>query len=279
MKKFILYILIGATSLGLVTSCSKSTDYIAEYSTVNPNSVSTAYLKFVHASPNFATLFGTPDLFNVIVNGVKLNSPALSFGGTSIYPVIGTGYGYASVPAGPLQIKFSTNGVLIGDSIAFKIYNKTVAAGQFYTFLLTDSALTGDPKKEMFIRDSTPANIQGYYNLRFINAVGADSATTSTGTTTVDIFSYARNTTLWNKIGVDSVTTFQVLGTNIGVADTLYVTRTPSVAQGTPPLSGRVVLAKLAITPLFRNYTIYYKGDGTQTSGTKARALGYYVNQ
>jgi len=277
MKKVILYIFIAAVSMGVYTSCTKSNDYIAGYTTTDPNSLSTAYFKFVHASPSFAKLFNVPDAFNVIVNGTKINSPILSFGGTSMAPVLGTGYGYATVPAGVLQIKLSTNGVLTGDSLAFKMYTKTVSPGQFYTFLLTDSALTGNPKKEIFIRDSTPMILQGYYNLRFINAVGNDSATTTTGTSTVDIFSYSRNTTLWSKIGVDSVTTFQLLGTNISVPDTLYVTRTP--ASGSPLLPGRVVLAKLAITPLFRNYTIYYKGDGTLTTGTTARSLAYYVNQ
>ncbi|OIR13085.1 hypothetical protein GALL_54690 [mine drainage metagenome] len=277
MKKIIFYIFFAAALVGIYSSCSKSNDYIAPYTTVDPNSITTSYLKFVHASPNFATIFGVPDAFNVIVNGTKINSPFLSFAGTSLAPVLTTAYGYVSVPSGALQIKLSTNGTTTGDSLAFKIYSKTVNPGQFYTFLLTDSALTGNPKKEMFIRDSTPVAYPGYYNLRFINAVGNDSATISTGTTTVDIFSYARNATLWTKIGVDSVTTFQLLGTNNFVADTLYVTRTP--ASGSPILSGRVVLAKLAISPLSRNYTIYYKGDGTQTTGTKARALAYYVNQ
>ncbi len=279
MKKFILYIFIAAISTGVYTSCSKSNDYIAGYTSVDPNSLSTSYIKFVHASPYFRNVFGVADTFNVIVNGTKINSPFLSFGGTSIAPQIGTAYGYAAVPAGVLTIKLSTNGVLTGDSTAFKIYTKTAVPGQFYTILLTDSALTGNPKKEMFLRDSTPNVLPGYYNLRFINAVGNDSAVTSTGTTTVDIFSYSRNTTLWNKIGADSATTFSLLGTNSFVADTLYVTRTPSAAQGTPPLSGRVVLAKLALSPLSRTYTIYYKGDGMLSTGTKARALAYYVNQ
>lgn len=276
MKKLIFYIFI-ATSLVGIYSCSKSTDANAPYTSVDPNSITTSYLKVVHASSNFATIFGVPDAFNVIVNGTKINSPFLSYAGTSIFPLVGSGYGYVSIPSGAVQIKLSTNGTLTGDSIAFKIYSKTVNPGQFYTFLLTDSALTGNAKKEMFIRDSTPVALPGYYNLRFINAVGSDSATISTGTTTVDVWSYSRNALLWQKIGVDSATAFQLLGTNVSVVDTLYVTRTP--ASGTPPLSGRVVLAKLALAPLSRNYTIYYKGDGTQTSGTKVRTLSYYINQ
>ncbi len=277
MKKLIFYILIATSIVGIYSSCSKSNDVNAPYTSVDPNSISTSYLKVVHASSNFATLFGVPDAFNVIVNGTKINSPFLSYAGTSIFPLVGSGYGYVSIPSGAVQIKLSTNGTLTGDSIAFKIFSKTVNPGQFYTFLLTDSILTGNPKKEMFIRDSTPVALPGYYNLRFINAVGNDSATTFTGTNTVDIFSYSRNTVLWSKIGVDSATNFQLLGTNIGVQDTLYVTRTP--ASGSPLLPGRVVLAKLAITPISRNYTIYYKGDGTQTSGTKVRTLSYYLNQ
>ena len=282
MKKFILYIFIAAVTTGVYTSCSKSNDYIAGYTSVDASNIGTSYIKFVHAAPYLRNVFGVADTFNVIVNGTKINSPFLSFAGTSLAPVLGTAYGYAVVPSGALTIKLSSNGVLTGDSTAFKIYSKTAVPGQFYTFLLTDSALTGNPKKELFLKDSMPVILAGYYNLRFINAVGSDSAVASisTGTTTVDIWSYARNTTLWSKIGVDSATTFQFLGTNNFVADTLYVTRTPSTAQGTPPLSGRVVLAKLAITPLgSRTYTLYYKGDGTLATGTKARSLAYYVNQ
>ena len=246
MKKFILYIFIAAVTTGVYTSCSKS-------------------------------IYGVADTFNVIVNGTKINSPFLSFGGTSLAPVLGTNYGYAAVSAGALTIKLSTNGVLTGDSTALKIYTGTTAPGAFYTFLLTDNGSVGGL---IGIKDSMPIILPGYYNLRFINTVAIDSAVTSTGTSTVDIFSYSRNTTLFNKIPASSFTSFSFLGTNNFVADTLYVTRTPSTAQGTPPLSGRVVLAKLALTPIGgRTYTIYYKGDGTLATGTKARSLAYYVNQ
>ena len=124
----------------------------------------------------------------------------------------------------------------------------------------------------------TPA-IQGYINLRFVNAVLTDSAVTTTGTTTVDLFSYARNTTVFTKIRPDSVTAFSLLGNNISVADTFYVTRTLATgAPATTPLSGRVVLAKLAIAPLNqRTYTLYYRGDAT-VSTSKTKTLISYVH-
>lgn len=286
MKKIILYILMVAASFGIYSSCNKNPEYIANFSNSDGSNNTTAYLKIVHASPNFATVFGMPDAFNVIVNGTKINSPFLSYAGTSIFPPLATNFGYVSVPAGTVQIKLSTNGVQIGDSLAFMIYSKTLLPNNFYTFMITDFAKSGNPAKEMFINDPSPSIADTTkFNVRFINAVDKDSATTSTGTTTVDVYSSARGTAIFSNVPTDGVTNFQSFPKAVGVVDTLYVTRTP--ATGSPALSGRVVLAKLIVTPIFgssttvvtRNFTLYYKGDGTLSTGTKARTLAYYINQ
>jgi hypothetical protein len=268
MKKNSIYIvMLMAMTVGVLLSCQKSTSYIAAYQTDNGN---TSYIKIVHASPYFRNAYGAADSFNVFVNDKKINSPFLSYGGTSLFPTSTASFGYVAVPAGLQQIRLSVAGVINPDSIKITNFTTVFQASKYYSVFLTD--LGGF----LFV-DSAFAAIPGYYNIRFINAVTTDSAVTSTGTSTYDVFSYARNTTLWSKIPVGGFTIFQSLGTNIGVADTLYLTRTP--ASGTPSLAGRVVLAKLAVTPLSRNYTLYFKGDATLSTGAKARSLALYVNQ
>lgn len=277
MRKNILSILLLTASIIGIESCNKQYSTIATYQV--GDSV-TSFLKVVHIAPNFRKVTNLQDTFNVYVNSARITSPALSFTpGTafvSIFPAI-TLNNYSAIPAGTQTIRLSIPGTVNPDSITAVTMTKSFVQGLYYTLFITDSINSATDANRIFVQDNFTAASTGYYNLRFCNAVFNDSATISTGTKTVDIFSYARNATIFNKVRADSTTTFQVFGTNVSVADTLYVTRTP--ASGTPPLSSRVILAKLALVPGYRTYTLYYKGDGTATTGTKARTLGYYVNQ
>jgi hypothetical protein len=198
----------------------------------------------------------------VYLNNSKLSSAALSFG--SIFPGI-VSNAYLAIPPGSQSIRLSIPGVVNTDSVTIATVTKSFVAGKYYSLLITDSIMNAS-------RDSSRILVQDYYttpNPGFINLRFANAALNDTAGKTVDLFSYARNTTLITKIKSDSVTSFQVVGTNPGVADTLYVRRT-----GT-----NQVLAKLLFPSTSqRTYTVFYYGDVTLASGKKARTLSYYAH-
>lgn len=269
-----------------INACKKDNYGNAKYNLADS---STSYFKIVHSSLNFRRITGKADSFNVYFNNQKVNGAFLTLNSmfpTSVYAAAtGVTNSYIAVKPGNEEIK------LMGlDSTEIIKFNKTFLPGRYYTLLLTDSMTNTRDSSKIFVEDafnSVMGIIPGYFRMRFINTVYNDSASVSTKTNTVDIYSYARNTTIVTKVPANGMTNFGDLGFNPNVADTLYVTRTPSTT-GVVPLNQRVVLAKLAFIPQSatvagvasqRVYTFFYKGDGTLSSGTKARALVYYINK
>ncbi len=277
MKRNILFITAIASALVFYASCTRDTTYRAPFTPSTGTGM--AYLRIIHASPSFRAIYGIADSFNVYINNAKVNSPFMTFG--SVFPAQSSASGlngYMSVHAGLQQIRLSVNGIVSVDSLTITNYTKVMVADQYYSFFITDSINSGKDSSQIFVQDNFTTPIQGYYNLRFVNAITNDSASIAAGTNaTFDIFSYSRNTSIWTKIRSDSATSFQLLGGNLGVTDTFYITRNPTTAG--LPLTSRVVLAKIAFTPTNqRSYTLFYRGDGTLTSGTKARTLTTYVH-
>ena len=255
-------------------ACTKDSSMIATYQTDNGG---TSYVRVIHASPYFRNVWSAPDSFNIYINNSKINSPFLTYG--SLFPST-TSNGYVSVPSGLQQVRFSVNGIVNVDSLTFATLSPVFVQGAYYSLIVTDSLKTStNLGTQMLLRDTLNPVLQGYYNLRFVNTVYTDSLISTTGKFTVDVFSYARNAVIWQGIPAGGVTSFQTLATNISIADTLYVTRTPTSTASATYLPNRVVLAKLAVTPLNRNYTLLYRGDATLASGTKAKALAIYAHQ
>jgi hypothetical protein len=223
-----------------------------------------AYLKVIHASPNFK-----PDSFNIYIGDQKVNGTAFRYG--SIFPVAGTNT-YMTVKSGMQKISLST------DSVNGYTLNKILEAGKHYTFMITDSVNTaGRDSSRIFVEDALSQPPAGAIRVRFIHAVTNDTAGKK-----VDLFSYAKNSTVISGVSPDSVSGFITLGINLQTADTFYVTR--AAAAGIP-LSARLVLAKLTFnstnipgTNDQRSYTLYYKGDANVATGTKARALVGFVH-
>jgi len=289
MKKYILITLFLAGTIVAALSCKKSFTVRNPYQLADANM---AYLKIVHASPNFGTIWGKPDSFNIFINGAKVNGTFLSYNGvfpTAVYQASpGIANTYFAVQPGAVQIKLTVPGTGANtDSLAIMSVTKNLVGGKLYSYILTDSIKAVRDSAQMFVQDNFTSALPGYVNLRFAHAVLNDTAGT-----TVDVFSYARNTTIFTKIKPDSVTSFQLLGFNIQSLDTFYATRTP--ATSSTPLSGRTILAKMIFTgnailsnpsapaqgaANLRTFTLYYKGDGNLTSGTRARALTSYINQ
>ncbi len=278
MKYYLIIFLIGSV---LLVACKRDYNGIATY---QPADSSLAYLKFVHASPNFRQIFGTRDSFNIYIGSQKLNGTLLSY--NAVYPfsvnssTTTISATYSAVPAGAQTIKFSIPGVNGLDSSTVFSVNKSLQAGRYYTFLLTDSIKSSYDSSQIFMQDYIAPLLTGFINLRFVNAVLNDT----TGKT-VDIFSYARNAVIFGNFKPGGISGFGSYNYNPSVVDTLYVTR--PVASSTIPLSQRIILAKLPLnatavsggTQDKRSYTLYYKGDGNLTGGTKARSLGVYINR
>lgn len=256
------YIFIAAfIGLACLGSCKKTFKADAAY---RPADSSVAYLKIIDASPFFRQITGNQDTFNVYINGHKVTATGLSYGGSFPGTVTNT---YLTVPPGPQEIRLSVPGVVDVDSVTIVTLHETMLAGKHYTLLLTDSLLSASrDSARIFVQDYYTPALPGYINFRFIHAVTSD-----TPGLTVDLFSYARNANILTKIKPDSVSSFQTLGINLGVADTLYVRR-----SGTTTTLAKMLFAP---PPPFsqQTYTVYYAGNDT-LKGKKAPALAYYTH-
>ncbi len=267
MKKISFYTCFFAAGILLFTACKKETKMNATYESATDQ---TAYLRVIHASPNFRQVFNAPDSFNVYVNNVKMNAPFLTYG--SIFPAATTGNGYVAVAPGQQQVKISVNGFASAspDSTQILTLSKTFGAGEYYTLFISDS-LKSNPNAS-FVPDLFTKPLNGNAGIRFMHAVLNDTAGKS-----VDVYSYARNATVFTNLLPGQVSPIVSLGVNVGVADTFYVTR--SAPAGTL-LANRIVLAKLALAAANqRNYSLYFRGDANLTTGTRARTLSVYLHQ
>jgi hypothetical protein len=268
MKKITFYTSLFAAGILLFTACKKESEMNAVFApTTNDNA---AFFRIIHAAPGFRQVFNAPDSFNVYINGNKITSPFLTYG--SIFPTATTGNGYIATPPGLQQIKMSVHGFASAnpDSTLLINFTKVFTAGQYYTLFVTD-VLKANPDAS-FVQDVFTKPLTGNVNLRFAHFVLNDTATKL-----VDVFSYARNATIFANIAPGTGTSFGSFGFNVAVADTFYITRPAAVGT---PLANRIVLAKTAFSPTNqRTYTLYYRGDGNLTTGTKARTLTSYLHQ
>lgn len=279
MKKyFILFILILSALMIELSSCNKDVKLKSPTSSIDGK----ALLAIVNASPNFGTLYGYSDSFNVFINGKKVSGftpgskpPALSFG--TSFPNVNTGYGYMAVDPGNTQIKFSISGINNLDSVPIVTFNKTLQAGKQYSFIITDNVQSTRDSSQIFVEDVyTLPPTDGYYNVRFVDAVVNDTAM-------VDLFSYNKNAVVFTKVAPGGLTAFTQLGVNVQTTDTLYVTRSlPLGAPVSTPLASRTILAKIAFQGgNQKSYTVFFKGDFsiTSTTNTKYRSLSFYRHE
>jgi hypothetical protein len=275
MKKNILIVTLILSALLIeLSSCKRDYQLVSPVQKTN----GTSYLAIIDASPNFSTIFGQPDSFNVFINGNKITGftpnakvPVMTFGST--FPSTTTGFGYIAVPPGAQQIKLSVPGLTNSDSIPIVTFNKVFEANKQYTFMLTDNIKSDKDSSQIFVEDDytfPPTN--GYYNLRFIDAVVNDTAA-------VDVFSYTSNSVIFSNVSPGGVSSFTQIGANLQTTDTLYVTR---AASSKIPLSARTILAKMAFQAgNQKSYTVYFRGDFniTTKSDPKYMSLSFYRHQ
>ena len=275
MQKILFFVFVSAVCIG-ISSCEKKLDVVAEYDTNADNTK--AFLKFVHASPNFRQIWNTRDSLNLFVNDVKLNTTNLTY--NSIFPfsvnssttsITAT---YAAVPAGNVRIKLSNPGATSPDSFAVMTLERQLDAGKYYTFMLTDSIKNDRDSSKIFINDEKPVPaLPGNYNLRFIYA-------SANAVDTIDVFSFARNANIISNLRPNAVTGFIALGYNVSVADTIMIKRKATPA-GTGPILAKFPLNAANVgagTLNGRSFTLYYKGDATVTTGAKSPSVSAYLN-
>ncbi len=257
MKKNI-SILILVCTLGLLWSCKKDLKLASPVSGTD----GFAFLKIIDASPNFRQIFKGSDSFNVYVNGVKINGSQLTY--NSIFP--STTNLYAAVPAGPQSIRISVNGKINPDSITLASFNKTLTPDSYYSFILTDEAMTANESRQMFIQDKFALTDTSSYTLRFVNAVLNDP-------TGVDVYSFRSSSIIFTNISPATATNFIKLPYSL-LTDTLSVRPT-----GTQTEITRINISNGGTNDFRRGrpYTILYKGQFGIT-GTKGRSLTLYAN-
>jgi hypothetical protein len=258
LNKIIMAVL--ALSFGIL-ACEKEKEIQAPWDTVGPDT-EFAQIRIIHGATNFRTITGQADSLHFFVNGAKINNTRMSFGG--VWPAQ-TPTTYTSVPAGNVNLKVSVGGIVNIDSIAITTLKLNLAAGERYSFILTDSLLNA--KKDstrIFIRDSFPTPLNGRIGLRFINLL------TDTAGKNIDLWSARRNANLYANIPYGSISTFSNQPF-INLNDTLIVRR-----AGTLQEFARINTITLANQKV---YTVFVRGDVLQSTGAKARTLTWVTNR
>lgn len=248
-----------ATCIGLMWACNKQTELTAKYTTANDQGY-VAYIKIVDAAPAFRQVFNGSDSFSVYLNGPRVNGTFLSY--NSIFPT--TTNLYAAVPAGPQNIRITVAGKTLLDSTLATI-NKNLTPGSYYSFIITDSALSTNEAKQMWLTDNFAFTDTSSINVRFVDAVINDPVS-------VDVYSYKKGANIFSNIKPATATTFITLPYTS--TDTIYVRN-----AGTQTEITRLAVVSGTSTAINRTraYTLLYKGQNGAT-GTKARALTFYAN-
>lgn len=254
MKKNIPIIIMLVFATGIFLSCKKKFDTLATISTTE----NLAYLKVIDAAPSFRQVFKGSDSFNIYVGGTKINGSFLTY--SSVFP--STNNLYVGVPAGPQSIRISVNGVNNPDSITLASFNKTLEAGSYYSFIITDEALGTNEARQMFIKDNFALTDTSHYTLRFIDAVLNDVGP-------VDVYSFLNASNVFTNISPATVTPFVTLPYNL-ISDTLYIR-----SAGTQNTIVKVTVN--GVLNRSRAYTLLYRGSST--SATKPRTVTLYGNQ
>ncbi len=259
MKKYIFITSIAACCMTLlVWSCSKKDDATAPTTSPNGN----AFIKISQYAPNFRQTFNNRDSFNIYINNVKVNGTFLTYG--SVYPSVADLY--AAVPAGAAAIKISIVGVNSLDSVVVSTINKTLTAGNYYSFIITDSVLNTNESKQIFLQDNFVRSDTSHFTVRFVHAILNDT----TGKN-VDVYSTRLASNVFSNISPGTVTPFISEPYNL-ISDTLIVRR-----AGSPFELARISTVATAINRE-RAYTLVYKGTPL-AAGNKPRSLVYFANQ
>ena len=267
-----------ALVLIIASSCKKDTKHLQGVQPTN-----SAFLKVIHAAPGFRRVFNAPDSLNIIVGAVNgqrlfaatpnsattaLTAPAPPFTYNSAFPTNTTNVNtYAAVPSGGQDIRLLLRGVVNFDSITIATIPKNLNPGWYYTLIITDSITTTSDYSKIWIQDNLIKPDSGKYSIRCVNAVMNDTAGKK-----IDVYSFRSGANIFSNMSPGDVSGFNTLAIPSVFTDTFSVRRAGTTFE----------LARLntvSITNNSRIYTLLYRGDGTLTSGTKARGIIVYNNR
>ncbi len=259
MKKYISGILLLSCTIGWLWSCNEKIKLVSP--TSSPDGL--AYIKIGQYAPNFRTVFGNRDSVNVYSNGVKLNGTFLTYG--SIFP--SSTDLYAAVPAGTQALRVTVNGVTTPDSITLFTVTKNLTAGSYYSLMLTDSVLTTNEAKQIFVQDNFVISDTSHFTVRFVHAVLNDSLGKN-----IDVYSTRLASNIFSNIAPGTTTPFISEPYNL-IPDTLIVRRAG--------INFELARISSVATPIQRQraYTLIYKGNAANTTAPKGRSLSYFTNQ
>lgn len=244
-----------------ILACDKEKEIQAPWDTVGPNT-DFAQIRIVHAATNFRAITGQADSLHFFVNGAKINNTRISFGG--VWPAQ-TPTTYTSIPAGKVDLKISVGGIVNIDSIPITTLKLNLAAGERYSFMLTDSLLNASKdSSRIFIRDSFPTPGNGRVGLRFVNLM------TDTAGKLVDLWSARRNANIYSNVRFGGISSFSSQPF-INLPDTLIIRR-----AGTTQEFARINTITLANQKV---YTVFVRGDVLLSTGAKARTLTWVTNR
>ena len=117
----------------------------------------------------------------------------------------------------------------------------------------------------MFVADTYTKPELGFYNIRFVHTVLNDTLGK-----TIDIYSTRNAKNIFTAVKPSSVTSYSKYPFNSLLSDTLYVRRSGTLIN-LATLNGQIFADQ-------RTYTLYYRGNGSLTTGIKARSLATYIH-
>jgi hypothetical protein len=267
MKKLSINISILMFALtALISSCDiNKTKLDEQIKWVNPDSLTTADVKLVHAYSSFLpTLPSTstgPQVY-AYANTAKLNGNALSYAGAWPGPITP-----ATVPSGNVTFDFIMNRLAnnipapaAGDTVLR--YTTQLDAGKFYTLVLADTFPNPSVIK---ITDDMSLPAYNKYKLRVIDVV-------ANPLDTIDIASKRQNRTIFSNLTYKNVSSFIDLPVSFDyLLDSFTITRRGPGYQNT------------STTPIFvsfqpisqRIYTLVLRGKGQNiSSNTRPPSIG-----
>jgi hypothetical protein len=247
--------LIIAFLIGLL-ACEKDKTVVATYQPTGSN----AFLRVMHVSPNFRKVQNYADSFNVYVGANKVNGTLFTYNSSFPAATINVNT-YAVVPAGSQQIRLSLPGKNTVDSFTIMTLTKTLEAGKYYTFFITDSLNAQQNPTKIWVDDANFLSDDTTQNrIRFAHTILNDTAGKN-----VDVYSYRKAGNIFSNISPGTVTDFIALPAPTTL-DTISIRR-PSTGFELARINGVSIVKG-------RSYTILYKGSpGTTGSNVRARSV------
>ena len=246
--------------------------YIAKF-TSDDSLSKLAFVKFFHLSPNFPSITKTTDNINLVINRTTLVSSPIAYNG--FFPSALNNY--VIVNAGNSTIDLLARSLSNADTIV-KSWTFNFEAGKYYTIAITDSIFNVVNPTSPIINDIdvNTAN-QNKFKLRIAHLCLNDTVGKK-----IDVYSVKQNANLFTNIAIGQVSEFKEfnffsttlissVATTYNLIDSIYIRRAGTNFN----LAGPFVNTTLPFIGL-KSFTLFYRGNGNLTTGTRPR--GVFLN-